>query len=41
VFVARLITHAHFQKQDDQRQPGKCSDDQRRYSFTILCGAIQ
>ena len=35
VFVARLITHADFQEdQDDQRQPGKCGDDHRRYSFT-------
>ena len=42
VFVARLITHAHFQEhQADQRQPGKCSSDQRRYSFAILCSAMQ
>ena len=42
VFVARLITHANFQKHhDDQRQPGKCGDDHRRYNFTSAGGAIQ
>jgi hypothetical protein len=41
VFVARLISHAHFRKHDDQCQAGKCSDDQRRYGFTSLCDAIQ
>jgi hypothetical protein len=41
MFVAHLITHAHFHKEDDQRQPGDCSGDQRQYSFTTAWDAIQ
>ena len=41
MFLAHLITHAHFHHEDDQRQPDNCSGDQRHYSFTTAWGAIQ
>ena len=41
MFVAHLITHAHFHQEDDQRQPGNCRGDQHHYSFTTAWGAIQ
>jgi hypothetical protein len=41
MFVAQFIPDARFAQDEDQRQPGNCSGDQRQYSFTAAWAPIQ